>query len=199
MTTGVDKSTAAQSRAPDADTDTRPGKAPAKVLPGRAAAPERSDGRPERVRRDDGPRWRPGRWGRSLPVSLFAVMLTPVAIGIAANSAVTGGRWWDTGDRWLSPAQSVLGAVLLLVVAGLAMYEPAAGVVAGVVWGIAPAVVQIVAPRETYRLISASPGLPADLARALHTWLSSGVVLVFGVLLAGIGIIAALRRRRLPG
>ncbi|WP_327147934.1 hypothetical protein [Nocardia sp. NBC_01329] len=132
-----------------------------------------------------------------MSLSLLAVVITPVALGIAANGTVTGGRWWDSGDRWSTPAQSVLGAVLLLAVAGLAMYEPAVGVTAGLAWGIAPAVVQIAAPRETYRLISAVPGLPADLARALHTWLSGGVLLVFGVLLAGIGIIAALRGHRL--
>ncbi|MGW5387030.1 hypothetical protein [Nocardia sp. NPDC003963] len=141
----------------------------------------------------------PRRWRRSVLLSLLALVITPVAIGIAANGAVTGGRWWDTGDRWLTPAQSILAAVLLLAVAGLAMYEPAAGVSAGLVWGIIPAAVQIAAPRETYRLISAVPVLPADPARALHTWLSSGLVLMVGVLLAGIGIITALRRRRLPG
>lgn len=187
MTTGVEQS---------AGTDTQTGGADAHPRPGVADVESRP------VRRDEEsgparPRRGPARWRRSVAVTLLAVVITPVALGIAANSAVTGGRWWDSGDRWSTPVQSVLGAVLLLVVAGFAMYTPAAGVAAGLLWGIVPAAVQIAAPRETYRLISAVPALPADLVRALHTWLSSGLILLFGVLLAGIGIIAASRRHRL--
>ncbi|MEV3961118.1 hypothetical protein AB0M34_09505 [Nocardia sp. NPDC050193] len=146
--------------------------------------------------RPGGKRYRPRR---SALTTVLAVVITPVAVGIAANGAVTAGRWRDTTDRWLSPAQSLLGAALLSVVAGLAAYEPAAAMSAGVVWGMVPAAVQMAAPGQTYRLISSLPGLPPDLARALHTWLSSGVVLLIGVLLVGIGIATALRRRGLPG
>lgn len=146
-----------------------------------------------------GRRYRQRELRRTAIVTLLATVITPVAVGIAANGAATAGRWWDTTDRWLSPAQSLLGAGLLSVVAGLAAYEPAAAVIAGAVWGAVPAAVQMAAPGQTYRLISSLPGLPADLARALHTWLSSGVVLVIGVLLAGAGAAVALRRRGLPG
>ncbi|MFI2231092.1 hypothetical protein [Nocardia testacea] len=136
---------------------------------------------------------------RTAVATLLAVVITPVAVAVAANGAVTAGRWWDTTDRWLSPAQSLLGAALLASVAGLAAYEPAAAMIAGLVWGVVPAAVQMAAPGQTYRLISSQPVLPSDLARALHTWLSSGVVLLVGVLLMGIGIAAARRRRGLPG
>lgn len=146
-----------------------------------------------------GTRYRQRGLRRTALATLLAAVITPLAVGIAANGAVTSGRWWDTTDRWLSPAQSLLGAGLLLMVVGLAAYEPAAAVIAGLVWGALPAAVQIAAPGQTYRLISSLPGLPADLARALHTWLSSGVVLSIGVLLAGAGIAVALCRRRLPG
>ncbi|WP_328391790.1 hypothetical protein [Nocardia sp. NBC_00416] len=132
---------------------------------------------------------------RAVLASFFALLLTPVAIGIAANGAVLAGRWWDAADRWLAPAQSVLGALLLSVVAGSAIYVPAAALTAGLVWGIVPAIVQIAAPASTYRLISAVPGLPAELSRVLHSWLSSGVILLFGVLLCGIGAVALLRKR----
>jgi hypothetical protein len=147
----------------------------------------------ERVR--PGPlRKSPGRL-RTVLATLLALLVTPVAIGIAANGAVLAGRWWDATDRWLAPGQSVLGALLMLVVAGLAVYVPAAALVAGLVWGIVPAIVQIAAPGSTYRLVSAVPGLPAELARALHSWLSSGVVLLFGILLFGVGATALLRKR----
>lgn len=135
------------------------------------------------------------RTRRTVLVSLAALVVTPVAVGIAANGAVLTGRWWDATDRWLAPTQSVLGAALLLGVAGLAVRVPVAVMLAGLVWGIVPAVVQIAAPQDTYRLISAIPGLPADLDRALHSWLSGGVMLLVGVLLFGAGCTAALRRR----
>lgn len=136
-----------------------------------------------------------GPW-RAAAVSLIAVVLTPVAVGIAANGAVLAGRWWDDVDRWLAPAQSVLGAMLLLLVASLAVYVPTAAMIAGVVWGVTPGVLHIVAPENSYRLLSAIPGLPADLVRALHSWLSGGVVLLIGVLLFGAGATAAVLRRR---
>ncbi|MEU4315918.1 hypothetical protein [Nocardia sp. NPDC024068] len=134
--------------------------------------------------------------GRTVLVSLLASVLTPLAVGIAANGALGTGRWWDTTDRWLAPLQSVLGAGLLLLVAALAVYEPVSAVVAGLLWGIVPGTVQIAAPGSTFRMVSALPGIPADLDRALYTWLSSGVVLLVGVLLFGVGAAAVLSRRR---
>ena len=137
---------------------------------------------------------------RSLPAvaaTLSALLLTPVAISIAANGAVLTGRWWDVTDRWLAPVQSVLGAVLLLAVAVLAVAVPVAAMAAGLVWGILPSVVQVVIPENTYRLISAVPGVPTDLDHALYSWLSGGVVLLIGVLLFGTGLTAALLRRKL--
>lgn len=139
---------------------------------------------------------RPLRAGAAI---LGALLLTPVAIGIAANGAVLTGRWWDATDRWLAPSQSVLGAALLLAVAALAVAVPVAAMTAGLVWGILPGVVQIVIPENTYRLISAVPGVPTDLDHALYSWLSGGVVLLIGVLLFGAGLTAALLRRRLAG
>ncbi|MEU1983944.1 hypothetical protein [Nocardia sp. NPDC019395] len=137
-----------------------------------------------------------GLW-RTVATWPIALVLTPVAVGIAANGAVLAGRWWDPVDRWLAPAQSVLGALLLLLVASLAVSVPTAPMIAGAVWGIAPGMLQIVVPEDTYRLISALPGLPTDLDRALHNWLSGGVVLLLGALLFGAGLTAALLRRRL--
>jgi hypothetical protein len=169
----------------------------AQRAPDDGAAPERHNDGAAQER--PGTRYRQRELRRTALATLLAAVITPVAVGLAANGAATSGRWWDTTDRWLSPAQSVLGAALLLVVAGVAAYEPAAAVIAGLVWGALPAAVQIAAPGQTYRLISSLPGLPADLTRALHTWLSSGVVLSIGVLLAGAGIAVALCRRRLPG
>lgn len=139
------------------------------------------------------------RTRRTVIAALAALAVTPVAVGIAANGAVLTGRWWDATDRWLAPTQSVLGAALLLGVAGLAVHVPAAAMLAGLVWGIVPGIVQIVAPQATYRMIAAIPGLPADLDRALHSWLAGGVVLLFGVLLFGAGAAAALPRRRIGG
>ncbi len=136
---------------------------------------------------------------RAVAATLGALILTPVAIGTAANGAVLTGRWWDATDRWLAPVQSVLGAVLLLAVAALAVAVPVAAMAAGLVWGILPGVVQIVIPDNTYRLISAVPGVPTDLDHALHSWLSGGVVLLIGALLFGAGLTAVLLRRRLAG
>ncbi|MEV0107286.1 hypothetical protein AB0H42_13205 [Nocardia sp. NPDC050799] len=168
-----------------------------KLLDDNAAQRTPADGAAQE--RPGAPRNRRRELWRTALATLLAAVITPVAVGIAANGAATSGRWWDTTDRWLSPAQSVLGVALLSVVAGLAAYEPAAAVIAGLAWGTLPAAVQITAPGQTYRLISSLPGLPTDLARALHTWLSSGVVLLIGVLLTGAGIAVALRRRGLPG
>jgi hypothetical protein len=192
MTARPEELTAAQSPPPD--------EAAERPRPD-AAAPQPRQYEPDAPSRPDGAatRYRQRELRRTALATLLAAGITPVAVGIAANGAATAGRWWDTTDRWLSPAQSVLGAGLLLVVAGLAAYEPAAAVIAGLVWGAVPAAVQIAAPGQTYRLISSLPGLPTDLVRALHTWLSSGVVLSIGVLLAGAGIAVALCRRRLPG
>ncbi|NKY34694.1 hypothetical protein HGA13_16660 [Nocardia speluncae] len=142
---------------------------------------------------------RPERPLRAVAAILGALVLTPVAIGIAANGAVLTGRWWDATDRWLAPIQSVLGAVLLLAVAALAAAVPVAAMAAGLVWGILPAAVQIVIPERTYRLVSAVPGLPTDLDHALYSWLSGGVMLMVGVLLFGTGLTAGLLRRRLAG
>ncbi|MBF6351262.1 MULTISPECIES: hypothetical protein [Nocardia] len=140
-----------------------------------------------------------GRTPRAIAATAAALLLTPVALGIAANGAVLTGRWWDATDRWLAPIQSVLGAALLLVVAALAVAVPGAAMAAGLVWGILPGVVQIVIPERTYRLVSAVPGLPTDLDHALYSWLSGGVVLMVGVLLFGAGLTAGLLRRRLAG
>lgn len=127
--------------------------------------------------------------------SVAGLVVTPVALGIAANGAVAANRWWDETDRWLAPTQSVLGAGLLLLVAVLAVAVPVAAMVAGLVWGIVPGIVQIVYPEDTYRMILGIPGLPTDLDRALHTWLSGGVALMVGVLLFGVGFTAAVRGR----
>lgn len=170
----------------------------AQKTPGDDAGQERSDDGAAQ-QGPGGRRYPQRKWRRTAVATLLAVVITPVAVGVAANGAVTAGRWWDTTDRWLSPAQSLLGAALLASVAVLAAYEPAAAMIAGLVWGVVPAAVQMAAPGQTYRLISSLPVLPSDLARALHTWWSSGVVLLVGVLLVGIGIAAALRRRGLPG
>ncbi|MGW0003546.1 hypothetical protein ACWDT6_06865 [Nocardia grenadensis] len=188
----------------------RPAAAAQRPRPDEIDAPLRPEGAiAQGPRGDDAAGRKPGRPGatryrqreswRTALAALLAVVITPVAVGIAANGAATAGRWWDTTDRWLSPAQSLLGAALLLIVAGLAAYEPAAAVIAGLIWGALPAAVQIAAPGQTYRLISSLPGLSADLSRVLHTWLSSGVMLLVGVLLAGAGLAVALRRRGLPG
>ncbi|MGW5750014.1 hypothetical protein [Nocardia rhamnosiphila] len=189
---------AAQDRRDDGAAQDRLDDGAAQRAPDDGAAPERQEDGAVQTR-PGGTRYRQRELRRTALATLLAAVLTPVAVGIAANGAATAGRWWDTTDRWLSPAQSVLGAGLLLVVAGLAAYEPAAAVIAGLVWGAVPAAVQIAAPGQTYRLISSLPGLPTDLARALHTWLSSGMLLLIGVLLAGAGIAVALRRRGLPG
>ncbi|WP_051132932.1 hypothetical protein [Nocardia paucivorans] len=154
--------------------------------------------RPERhVRRAWPATWsrieRPTR--RALLGSAAGLIVTPVALGIAANGAVIANRWWDATDRWLAPAQSVLGAGLLLLVAVTAVSAPGAAMVAGLVWGIVPGLVQIACPEDTYRMIVAVPGLPTDLDRALHTWLSGGVALMIGVLLFGVGLTATARGR----
>lgn len=136
---------------------------------------------------------RPAR--RTILGSVAGLVVTPMALGIAANGAVVANRWWDETDRWLAPAQSVLGAGLLSLVAVLAVSVPVAAMVAGLVWGIVPGLVQVMYPEDTYRMILGIPGLPTDLDRALHTWLSGGVVFMVGVLLFGVGLTAAVRGR----
>lgn len=136
-----------------------------------------------------------GALGRTLIGTAVALVVTPIGIGIAAHGSLATSRWWDSVDRWSAPGQSVLGAVLLLLVAVLAAYSPAATMIAGLVWGILPGIIQIFFPEDTFRMIGDIPGLAAELHVALHAWLVSGMVLIVGTLLFGAGVVATLKRR----
>ncbi|NEW42340.1 hypothetical protein GV794_19370 [Nocardia cyriacigeorgica] len=136
-----------------------------------------------------------GSFGRTAIGTVVGLIVTPIGIGIAAHGSLTTSRWWDSVDRWSAPGQSVLGAILLLLVAVLAAYSPAATMIAGLIWGIIPGIIQILFPDDTFRLIGNIPGLTAELHVALHAWLASGMVLIVGTLLFGAGVVATLKRR----
>ncbi|MEV0250944.1 hypothetical protein AB0H76_30415 [Nocardia sp. NPDC050712] len=139
-----------------------------------------------------------GGFSRFLIGALLCLVLTPIGLGFAAHGAAGAQRWLpqgDTADRYGAAAQILSGAVLLLLVAGLAAYSAAGPIIAGLVWGIAPGVLYFLFPADTYRRLTELPLLPDTTLLAVHAWVLNGSVFLTGMLLIGAGAAATLRRR----
>jgi hypothetical protein len=90
-----------------------------------------------------------------------------------------------------------LGAGVLLIVAWLGAVSPIGPVLSGAVWGLLPAVLYLIDPRDTARQVSDLPALPDSALSGAVTWLSYGAFLMVGALLVGAGF-ASTGRRRAP-
>ncbi|MFI9505075.1 hypothetical protein [Nocardia sp. NPDC052566] len=136
--------------------------------------------------------------GRTLSSTVFALVVAPIGIGLAANGAADTREWIVLGDetaRWGSTFQIIGGAVLLFLVATLAAHSPVSTVIAGLVWGLLPGLAQVFFPDDIWRTIQNTPALSNGLKLALHAWVNNGFALITGMLLLGAGIAAGLRRR----
>ncbi|AFT99804.1 hypothetical protein [Nocardia brasiliensis] len=137
-------------------------------------------------------------FGRTLIGSVVGLVVTPIGIGLAAHGALDTRQWVLLGtaaDRWGSNFQIIGGAVLLFLVAALAAFSPVGTVIAGLVWGLIPGLLQILFPEDTYRQIENLPELSDDFHLALHNWVLNGFALITGLFLIGAGIAATLRRK----
>ncbi|MEO9222976.1 MAG: hypothetical protein ABI251_14615 [Mycobacteriaceae bacterium] len=101
-------------------------------------------------------------------VGLFVgLFVTPVAIGLIAWASTRRLRRFQMNFDQLSDLTSLvlslLGALLLLVLALLTVWAPPAPLVGGILLGVLPTVIQYVQPSWIYR---AGQELPARLNRA---------------------------------
>ncbi|MFC9895199.1 hypothetical protein ACFVMC_16065 [Nocardia sp. NPDC127579] len=139
-----------------------------------------------------------GGFSRFLVATLICLVVTPVGMGFAAHGAASTRQWvilGDTADRLGSTIQILVGAALLLLVAGLAAYSPAGPILAGLVWGVVPGVIYFMFPEDLYRLITDIPLLSDETLLAIHAWVINGCIFLAGVLLVGAGAAATFRRR----
>ncbi|NNH74280.1 hypothetical protein HLB23_31280 [Nocardia uniformis] len=135
---------------------------------------------------------------RTVGATLVGLVVTPVAIALAALGAADTKRWVILGnlaDRWGSALQILVGATLFLVVAAMAAYSPASTMIAGLVWGVIPGLIYLIFPDDSFRTIGELPLLSDEMHIALYEWLATGFPLIVGMVLIGAGVAATFRRR----
>lgn len=131
--------------------------------------------------------------------ALIGLVLTPIALGLLTYggfryqeiTAADGGFEHDT--RGL--AALIVGAVVLLIVAWSGALSAVGLMLAGLVWGILPAVLYLVYPEDTLSRIADTPAVPSDTEAGTITWLAVGGFLALGVALVGASLSLATRRR----
>ncbi|MGA6163769.1 hypothetical protein [Amycolatopsis magusensis] len=135
---------------------------------------------------------------RTLPrvlSGLAGLVLTPIALYLVSEGGLRERRMTmelaGPGHDALGLTLLVLGALLLLGVAALAAVSSTGPLLGGLVWGVVPGVLFVVAPIWSFRRLG---GFGGDLGLTL--WLSVGALLAVGMLLVGTGIGAAIARRR---
>ncbi|MCX4097457.1 hypothetical protein [Nocardia sp. alder85J] len=136
--------------------------------------------------------------GRNLGGVLFGLLVTPIGIAFAAKGGADIRYWVIVGavvDRWTAALEIVVGGLLLMVVAVLAVFSPLGTVVASLVWGIFPGILHILFPDDSFRLISSLPFTDSSMLVALYAWVSYGFALITGFMLLGAGLVGVLRRR----
>lgn len=128
---------------------------------------------------------------------LTGLVLTPIAIALMTYG---GARWLRaaqnmTGERDLPGLAALLaGAFLLVLVASLGARSAVGPLLAGVVWGVFPALVYVAGPLDATGWVLDVPGLPAEIENGTVTWLAVGCFLAVGATLLGAGFSGALRR-----
>lgn len=145
------------------------------------------------------PAMRRSRAGSRLISGAAGFVLTPIALVVAS----TGGQRLNMTVAALRTDGDVLGAVLVLVGAALLLGVAALGalsstgpVIGGVVWGVLPGMLMLVAPRSAVQLSFDAVGWLGRDAFGLSTWHVSGALLGIGCALVGAGIAAATARRK---
>jgi hypothetical protein len=136
--------------------------------------------------------------GRTLGGVLFGLLVTPIGIVFAAKGGADIRYWVIVGavvDRWTAALEILVGSILLLLVAVLAVFSPFGTVVASLVWGIFPGILHILFPDDTFRLISSLPFLDSSMVVALDAWVTYGFALISGFMLLGSGLVGVLRHR----
>ncbi|MFI6027922.1 hypothetical protein [Amycolatopsis magusensis] len=134
---------------------------------------------------------------RTLPrvlSGLAGLVLTPIALYLVSEGGLRDQRvtaeLLRPGHDTLGLTLLVLGALLLLGVAALAAVSSTGPLLGGLVWGVVPGVLFVVAPVWSYRRLAGVGDL------GLRLWLSVGALLAVGMLLVGTGVGAAIARRR---
>ncbi len=127
---------------------------------------------------------------------LLSIVLTPIGIGLLGHFSYQRFREMQI---FLEPNQNLIallcviaGVVLLFLVAASAGWAPAGPVVAGLLFGVLPGLVYLVAPTWSMRTTF---DLPGDVGLWLGTYGALSMLLLLGWLLVGAGLAGALARR----
>ncbi|ATL66526.1 hypothetical protein [Nocardia terpenica] len=139
-----------------------------------------------------------GVTGRTVAGVLFGLVATPIGIAFAAKGGADIRYWVIVGavtDRWSAALEIIVGSLLLLIVATMAVFSPAGTIVASLVWGIFPGLLHILFPDDTFRLIGDLPFIDSAMQVALHAWVTYGFALISGFMLLGAGLVGILRGR----
>jgi hypothetical protein len=136
--------------------------------------------------------------GRHIASAIVCLIVVPAAIGLLAYG---GARYQDVVLRPAiehdvrGVAALAGGAFLLLLVACSGALSPLGPLLSGLVWGLAPAVLFLIAPEDTLDRVDDIPEISSRIEAGLAVWLTFGGFLAVGVALFGAGVTAALRRR----
>jgi hypothetical protein len=136
--------------------------------------------------------------GRHIACAIVSLIVVPAAIGLLAYG---GARYQDVvikpaiehDVRGLAALAG--GAFLLLLVACSGALSPLGPLLSGLVWGLAPAVLFVMAPEDTVDRVDDIPAITSRIEAGLMVWLAFGGFLAVGVALFGAGFTAAMRRR----
>jgi len=136
--------------------------------------------------------------GRHFASAIVCLIVVPAAIGLLAYG---GARYQDVvlkpaiehDVRGLAALAG--GAFLLLLVACSGALSPVGPLLSGLVWGLAPAVLFLVAPEDTIDRVDDIPAITSRIEDGLLVWLTFGGFLAVGAVLFGTGVTAAMRRR----
>jgi hypothetical protein len=134
---------------------------------------------------------------RHLLSAFFCLVLTPIGI---ASMTYGADRYWHLtleagAERDLRGLVALgVGAGLLLIAACLAALSPVGPVLSGVIWGLAPAGLYLLYPRDISSEVADLPILPDSALSGAVTWMGYAAFLVVGALLLGSGFAAAMRR-----
>jgi hypothetical protein len=127
-----------------------------------------------------------------------SLLVVPAAIGLLAYG---GARYADVVGKQAieydlrGVAALAGGAFVLLLVACSGALSPLGPLLSGLAWGVAPAVLFLVAPEDTIARINDIPEMTVRLEVGLSNLAIFGGFLAIGVALFGAGFTAAMRRR----
>lgn len=139
---------------------------------------------------------------RHLFGALVALVFTPAALALVIYG---GHRYFLMAERSEldHDARALIalgiGAFLFLVVASMGALSPVGPLLAGVLYGLAPAGLYLAMPDDVAGWIDDTPVVSSGMETAAIHWLTFGAVLAVGVTLLGTGIAASIRRPRRAG